>query len=220
MLFRLIPIINVLNNLAIFEVSGEENQHICQNKLCYPKDYNRQELPGSHVKVYLTTIGSSTKLKKVDDENMILTYQPSTLIVWQDPRLTVTDVNNLTMMPDLTKDKIWFPKITITDRVLDSKESKFAYLGKRNFVRTFPSLLKISLISDIVAGNSSSFEGKFNVKFDQKTNAFIMVILEEFWMIWCEMDFSSFPLDVHVSIQTFKLSNHCGQQFISLDLPL
>ena len=201
MLFRWVPIINILSNFALYEVFGEENQHSCQNKLCYPKDYNRQELPDGHVKVYLTTVGSPARLKKVDDENMVLTYQPSTLIVWQDPRLRVTDVNSLTMMPDLAKDKIWFPKLAVTNRVLDSKDSKFAYLGKRNFVRRFASLLKFPLISDIMAGNSSFFEGKFNVKLDQKTNAFIMVIREEFWKVWCDMDFSSFPLDVHVSNQ-------------------
>ena len=205
MLLKWVSIINILSNFALYEVFGEENQHTCQNKLCYPKDYNRQELPDGHVQVYLTTVGAISRLRKVDAEKMVLTYQPSTLIVWQDPRLRVTDVNSLTMMPDLAKDKIWFPKLTVTNRVLDSKESKFAYLGKRNFVRTFVSLLKFPLISDIVAGNSSFFEGKFNVKFDQRTNAFIMVIREEFWEVWCEMDFSSFPLDVHVSNQMLNL---------------
>ena len=92
---------------------------VCHEKICYPKDYhNLPKLP-KDATVYFDFEPNGAEMKKVDDIEMMITFAPETMMIWNDPRLRLpTNVTVLewAKLPDELLKKIWYPKVTVEDK--------------------------------------------------------------------------------------------------------
>ena len=92
---------------------------VCHEKVCFPKDYhNLPKLP-KDVTVYFDFEPNGAEMKKVDDNEMMITFAPETMMIWNDPRLglpTNVTVLEWAKLPDELLEKIWYPKVTVEDK--------------------------------------------------------------------------------------------------------
>ena len=66
----------------------------------------------------LTVISADTAVKQVNEHEMVITYKPHILLIWQDPRLKFFNITERQIMPDEMADKIWIPKIAVEEQVI------------------------------------------------------------------------------------------------------
>ena len=86
--------------------------------VCYPKNYTRG-IPKNHrhLKLYAFIVSAQTALKKVNEHEMVVTYEPWVLLIWQDPRLQFSNVPDIQSMPDEMAKIIWIPDIVVENQV-------------------------------------------------------------------------------------------------------
>ena len=70
-----------------------------------------------------------TAVKKVNEHEMVVTYEPWILLLWQDPRLRFRSVLEFKVMPDEMSDTIWMPEITVEDRISSGNGNRNEDLG-------------------------------------------------------------------------------------------
>ena len=115
------------------EGSNTTSDHNClrpSGQICHKEGYNRQEGPNGQVTVYTELIHPQTAVKEVDDRKMSLTFEPYILILWQDPRLKITNVATFEWMPLIVKEKIWIPKLSVTDEIIKTSSDSTGFDGK------------------------------------------------------------------------------------------
>ena len=69
------------------------------------------------MRVYTAIMSADTAVKKVNEHEMVVTYEPWILLLWQDPRLRFREVPKFQVMPDEMSGKIWMPKITVENKI-------------------------------------------------------------------------------------------------------
>ena len=86
--------------------------------VCYPKNYTRG-LPKNHrhLKLYAFIVSAQTALKNVNEHEMVVTYEPWVLLIWQDPRLQFSNVLDIQSMPDEMAEIIWIPDMVVENQV-------------------------------------------------------------------------------------------------------
>ena len=110
--------------------SNTTSDHNCpgpNGQICHSEDYNRQEGPSDQVTVYTELIHPQTAVKEVNDRKMSLTFEPYILILWQDPRLKISNVATFEWMPLIVKDKIWIPKLSVTDEIIKTSSDRTGF---------------------------------------------------------------------------------------------
>ena len=108
-----------LLNFVILQVSASDlsNNSNCNNGFCKPKDYDPSKPPSNELEgttVYFNIEMESQTVKKVDDLEMLITFEPRLLMVWTDPRIWVQNqIDGMKYLPDDTLNQIWTPKISV-----------------------------------------------------------------------------------------------------------
>ena len=114
------------------EGSNTTSDHNClgpSGQICHRDGYNLQEGPNGQVTVYIKLIHPQTAVKEVDDRKMSLTFEPYILIFWQDPRLKISNVATYEWMPLIVKEKIWIPKLSVTDEIIKTSSDSTGFDG-------------------------------------------------------------------------------------------
>ena len=137
----LISIKNMWKNLAltikiysiclflVSQVSGlEKDDYSCDKSgnWCQLKDYDPLTPPISEtsgtVTVYFTFRADGPRalvdaVKKVDDDRMVITFEPGIMLAWEDYRILTNYTADLfTPLPDRQMQKIWVPNLTVYNR--------------------------------------------------------------------------------------------------------
>ena len=106
-------------NLVMLQVNASDlgNSFVCNNGFCMPKDYDPSKPPSYELggtTIYFNIEMESQTVKKVDDLEMLITFEPRLLMVWTDPRIWVQDqIDGMKYLPDDTLNQIWTPKISV-----------------------------------------------------------------------------------------------------------
>ena len=116
-----------LTQLVFFNVaiglakSSDKDGYLCgpAGYVCYPTNYTRG-LPQQqdYLTLYTNVISADTAVKQVNEHEMVLTYEPYVLLMWQDPRLKFFNITEHEILPDEMADKIWIPKIAVEEQVI------------------------------------------------------------------------------------------------------
>ena len=119
-----ILLILLLNHVNASATTDED--YICHGELCIPKGYDPLDSLTNEEKdtvfgkskvtwVYFNFIETNDLVKKVDDHKMMITFQAEAIMIWDDPRLKIKSnmESGIVPLPDLVKEHIWTPKITI-----------------------------------------------------------------------------------------------------------
>ena len=104
--------------------------YTCEESICLPKEYDPLKAP-KNVKVYFSFFTDEDVLKSVDDYRMTITFEPSILMVWKDPKVKpAPNLAFMTYLPlsDYIWNRIWHPKITCNHRT--QKDTGPEDLGK------------------------------------------------------------------------------------------
>ena len=121
----------LISLLIIIEVNGlnkiDENYVVCR-QLCIPKKYDMLE-PPENPKVLFNMLTNTEAVKQVDEHMMTITFEPTYILIWEDPRLELCNQsyiydNDVNPLPDAAIERIWSPKITITN-VITKRASSF-----------------------------------------------------------------------------------------------
>ena len=117
----------VFFNVAICLAKGSDKDgYLCgpAGYVCYPANYTRG-LPKQQndLTLYTAVISADTAVKQVNEHEMVLTYEPHILLIWQDPRLKFFNIIERQIMPDEMADKIWIPKIAVEEQVITMDNS-------------------------------------------------------------------------------------------------
>ena len=101
--------------------------------VCYPSEGSFKGLPlptlYGNMRVYTAIMSANTAVKKVNEHEMVVTYEPWILLLWQDPRLRFRLVPEFQVMPDEMSRKIWMPEITVEDRISSGNGNRNEDLG-------------------------------------------------------------------------------------------
>ena len=83
------PLFNLLL-ICIVEGTDIDNDRNCYQGICVPKDYDRNTPPRAEngpFKIFFNIERSqSSSVKKVDDHQMSIDYEPQLMMAWEDPR--------------------------------------------------------------------------------------------------------------------------------------
>ena len=117
----------------------------CYENICYPKEYQNNPKMPKDVTVYFDFEMTGAEMKKVDDNEMMITFAPDIIMIWNDPRLRLP--SNATFLEwaklsDELLEKIWYPKVTVEDKT--PRASSFQDMGKtcKHVLINFNSLVQ------------------------------------------------------------------------------
>ena len=76
-----------------FDAVFASDNLICHEKICYPKEYHHLQKMPKDVTVYFDFEMTGAEMKKVDDNEMMITFAPETMMIWNDPRLRLPSIS-------------------------------------------------------------------------------------------------------------------------------
>ena len=128
-------------------VHGNDAQHRnCFDNICLTEDYNRFKAPRTDFVVYaniesaIENVLVRDALKRIDVYQMILTYSPTFVLAWQDPRIKVKNLSG--QLDEYLFDHLWIPKITAANRA----NKKHDLLDRGKSGKYFAPIVELRLV--------------------------------------------------------------------------
>ena len=134
---KMVFLIATLFNMLIDQIAVQATEiahYQCFGIICLPRDYDPFAVPEEYMKVYINLPSNQDSLRKVDDSEMIITFEVVLLLIWKDSRLRLP--SNFTLeenriLSHAMLNRIWSPTITVENRIQRNQRD----LGEKGTIR-------------------------------------------------------------------------------------
>ena len=172
--------------------------------------------------VFVNFLSAAEALNKVDDHQMMITFEPKVFMIWKDPSVTFPSNSSfggatVKQLSDSMLDKIWLPRITIEHAT--PRKNSYHDPGKIGMTTISdwnrqpstkhnhddPSIepYLFYFFTDLFLMKDETVQKEFQVEdvesqSDEGSDVYVALFQKITWDIYCKMDFTYFPVDNQV----------------------